>query len=357
LSIHRPIHRDIQATCTLKTDQMFYHSQVRQEIKHTIQNKLHRCAGPEDLVATEKMLAKLTAPGTDYPAAFVEEFRIFHKELKDFFNASTVTDRIDKLLRENGDAPPSVRDAADAFSAAKQICDGITTGTGSELLHAVEHALGALSNARKVFDWELTNGGLQSASPDMRQQWRLAEIGLEEYAFVLLSRGINALGAETDPPRTEMSAQEQKSALLFLGQAADAVALSAGGGGGEEFARVALEATELAVADNGMPPGGENGALRSRAVAERARRASEDHCAMLADLFDGRASALGNALGTALGLSQIQAHCFTEAGDCCPYIAIYTTDTFLHNQASTSTSWRFSRKGRFARAWFSKPRS
>jgi phosphoglucan,water dikinase len=266
-----------------------------------------------------------------------------------------VTDRLDKLLRENGDAPPSVRDAADAFSAAKQICDGITTGTGSELLHAVEHALGALSNARKVFDWELTNGGLQSASPDMRQQWRLAEIGLEEYAFVLLSRGINALGAETDPPRTEMSAQEQKSALLFLGQAADAVALSAGGGGGEEFARVALEATELAV--NGMPPGGENGALRSRAVAERARRASEDHCAMLADLFDGRASALGNALGTALGLSQIQAHCFTEAGDCCPYIAIYTTDTFLHNQASTSTSWRFSRKGRFARAWFSKPRS
>ena len=30
--------------------------EVRQEIKHTIQNKLHRCAGPEDLVASEKML-------------------------------------------------------------------------------------------------------------------------------------------------------------------------------------------------------------------------------------------------------------------------------------------------------------
>ena len=39
--------------------------EVRQEIKHTIQNKLHRCAGPEDLVASEKMLQKLTAPGTD----------------------------------------------------------------------------------------------------------------------------------------------------------------------------------------------------------------------------------------------------------------------------------------------------
>jgi hypothetical protein len=30
-----------------------------------------------------------------------------------------------------------------------------------------------------------------------------------------------------------------------------------------------------------------------------------------------------------LRVSKIQAHCFTEAGDCCPYIAIYTTDTFL----------------------------
>ena len=42
------------------------------------------------------------------------------------------------------------------------------------------------------------------------------------------------------------------------------------------------------------------------------------------------------AAGTALGLSQIQAHCFTEAGDCCPYIAIYKTDTFLSGGALTS---------------------
>ena len=29
-------------------------------------------------------------------------------------------------------------------------------------------------------------------------------------------------------------------------------------------------------------------------------------------------------------------HCFTEAGDCCPYIAIYKTDTFLSGGALTS---------------------
>jgi hypothetical protein len=34
-----------------------------------------------------------------------------------------------------------------------------------------------------------------------------------------------------------------------------------------------------------------------RAVAERARRAAEDYCALLSELFDGRAGALGDALG------------------------------------------------------------
>ena len=37
---------------------------LKQEIKHTLQNKLHRNAGPEDLHATEAMLARITAtPG------------------------------------------------------------------------------------------------------------------------------------------------------------------------------------------------------------------------------------------------------------------------------------------------------
>ncbi|KAF5950544.1 hypothetical protein HYC85_012537 [Camellia sinensis] len=58
-----------------------------QEIKHTIQNKLHRNAGPEDLVATEAMLARITKNPGQYSEVFVEQFKIFHHELKDFFNA------------------------------------------------------------------------------------------------------------------------------------------------------------------------------------------------------------------------------------------------------------------------------
>ena len=59
----------------------------QQEIKHTIQNKLHRNAGPEDLVATELMLGRITKKPGEYNAAFVEEFKTFFRELKDFFNA------------------------------------------------------------------------------------------------------------------------------------------------------------------------------------------------------------------------------------------------------------------------------
>ncbi|KAJ6414717.1 hypothetical protein OIU84_003680 [Salix udensis] len=60
---------------------------LKQEIKHTIQNKLHRSAGPEDLVASEAMLARITKNPGEYSEAFVEQFKIFHHELKDFFNA------------------------------------------------------------------------------------------------------------------------------------------------------------------------------------------------------------------------------------------------------------------------------
>ena len=153
--------------------------EVRAEIKHTIQNKLCRCAEPEDLVATEKMLAKLTAPGADYPEEFVEEFRIFHRELKDFFNASTVTDRMDKLLRE-GDAPQPVRDAAARFADAKARCDGVREPEGPALLAAVEEALARLArrdarstanSPRAVCGARARTSGSSGAS--RRSAWRI----------------------------------------------------------------------------------------------------------------------------------------------------------------------------------------
>ena len=158
--------------------------EVRQEIKHTIQNKLHRCAGPEDLIATEKMLAKLTAPGTDYPEEFVNEFRIFYRELQEFFNASGLEDRLGGLQGKlGGDAPAAI----DAFLSAKRAADAAGTGEPGLALSALE----ALERARESIVRELPS----ASDVSVRQSARLADIGLEEHAFVLLSQVIGAAEA------------------------------------------------------------------------------------------------------------------------------------------------------------------
>lgn len=71
--------------------------ELKQEIKHTLQNKLHRNAGPEDLVATQAMLQRITAQPGQYSAAFVEEFKTFAAELRDFFNAGSLTTTLEGL--------------------------------------------------------------------------------------------------------------------------------------------------------------------------------------------------------------------------------------------------------------------
>lgn len=38
-------------------------------------------------MATEAMLSRITQNPGEYSSAFVEQFKIFHLELKDFFNA------------------------------------------------------------------------------------------------------------------------------------------------------------------------------------------------------------------------------------------------------------------------------
>lgn len=52
---------------------------LKQEIKHTLQNKLHRCAGPEDMETCERILDRVSGGG--YSEEFVNQLRIFHGEL------------------------------------------------------------------------------------------------------------------------------------------------------------------------------------------------------------------------------------------------------------------------------------
>jgi phosphoglucan, water dikinase len=87
------------------------------------QNKLHRNAGPEDLVAVESLLARLEAQG-GYSEAFLSEFRTFRAELRDFFNASSFRDLLQSLRPSLAPADEQVASACqtsrEAFSDMRE---------------------------------------------------------------------------------------------------------------------------------------------------------------------------------------------------------------------------------------------
>ncbi|PWZ44952.1 Phosphoglucan, water dikinase, chloroplastic [Zea mays] len=171
---------------------------LKQEIKHTIQNKLHRNAGPEDLIATEAMLARITKTPGEYNEAFVEQFQIFYSELKDFFNAGSLLEQLESIeqsLNESG------LEALSSFLKTKKNLDQLEDAKDLDEnggVHVLLKTLLSLSYLRSILMKGLESG-LRNDAPDsaiaMRQKWRLCEIGLEDYSFVLLSRYINALEA------------------------------------------------------------------------------------------------------------------------------------------------------------------
>lgn len=85
------------------------------------QNKLHRNAGPEDLAATEAMLARVTAPGAGFSPDFVAEFRTFTRELRDFFNAGSFMDLVAALEPSLPDQATAVRPMA----RERGVCIGV----------------------------------------------------------------------------------------------------------------------------------------------------------------------------------------------------------------------------------------
>ena len=152
-------------------------SELKQEIKHRLQNKLHRCAGPEDLLTAEEILGRITAAGAGYPPAFVQEFEVFHGELQEFFNATALEARLRALARSFDAAVVEAVSGFLALKAEGPVSDG-------QLLDLLER----LTALRQLF----AEKGDQE-SPQRRSQLRLADIGLEDYAFALLSECSNRL--------------------------------------------------------------------------------------------------------------------------------------------------------------------
>lgn len=250
--------------------------ELKQEIKHSLQNKLHRSAGPEDLVTSEGLLKKITGPGVDYSHAFVEEFKRFHEELKEFFNASSLDERLKEVAKEIN---PREAASIDDFLKIKEKID-----TPDHILAALRLLTELRINVCEQL--ELKEG-------PKAQQLQMADIGLEDFSFVLLGRLNNHF-------ETLKDSIPWKSALSSLGLAIENLRLS--GFDSEECLAIESElrnwSHELATQNREHHDREELLLLKS--TLERCSRLAEDYCNKILSLFPEKAERLGRALGVAV---------------------------------------------------------
>ncbi|WOL14413.1 phosphoglucan, water dikinase, chloroplastic [Canna indica] len=280
---------------------------LKQEIKHTIQNKLHRNAGPEDLIATEAMLARITKTPGEYNEAFIEQFKIFYNELKDFFNAGSLTEQLESI-KESLDEH-NLQALYQFFDSKKNLekIQEEKNFLGNGGVESLMETLKSLTNVRSLILKGLESGLRNDASDAaiaMRQKWRLCEIGLEDYSFVLLSRFVNSL--------------EEMGGSLWLAQNVGSknisawthplVALNTGlrqlglsGWKSEECSAIQNELLTWLQKGISDREGSEEGkyiwSLRLKATLDRARRLTEEYSETLLQIFPDKVQRLGQALG------------------------------------------------------------
>ncbi|KAL2323805.1 hypothetical protein Fmac_022863 [Flemingia macrophylla] len=304
---------------------------VKLQIKHTIQNKLHRNAGPEDLVATEAMLAKITKNTGEYSEAFVKEFKIFHQELKDFFNAGSLAEQLESI-HESMDEYGIL--ALNSFLECKKLvivvfivvlilastdkrqCSVLfqnmdAAAESTAVTEAVIKLLFKTIESLNVLRETIVKGlesGLRNDAPDsaiaMRQKWRLCEIGLEDYSFVLLSRFLNELevmgGAcwlAANVQSKNVNSWNDPLGALIIG----VHQLKLSGWKPEECG--AVESELIAWSKKGLSEreGNEDGktiwTLRLKATLDRSKRLTDEYTEELLKIFPQKVQILGKALG------------------------------------------------------------
>lgn len=241
-------------------------SELKQEIKTTLQNKLHRCAGPEDLATSGALLKRITAPGGHYPQEFIEQFKIFHTELSEFFNAASLEQRLELLAKSTRPLKPWI----ETFLAEKRANEP----------NGRLRALKALTDLRHEID-KIGTSGFSSET----QALILADISLEGYAFTLLSQITNDCEASSDP-----SALTSRGKALVWGL--------------ENLALSGCDAVESLALKSELTCWGELSAdmprcevLRYRASLLRIRRLADNFGAQVIALFSERSEKLGALLG------------------------------------------------------------
>jgi sugar phosphate isomerase/epimerase len=145
---------------------------LKEEIKHALQNKLHRSAGPEDLATSERLLERVTRPGAGLPPDFVDAFRTFHRELEDFFNAGSLERELEAIAGAAGDE--------EGERVRREI--GMLRSRADDPA-SLEAELSLVLDLRRGF-----SEAYRSVGDALHQRRRIAEGKLEDRAFALLSR-------------------------------------------------------------------------------------------------------------------------------------------------------------------------
>ncbi len=243
---------------------------LKQEIKHTLQNKLHRSAGPEDMVTSTGLLERITAPGAGYSSSFITEFKRFHEELREFFNARSLQEQLDALYHKvGGEEKGMIR----RFLEEKEKAE-----TPEELMAVLE----LLTRLRsRLYE------GIPEKSDSEAQELRIADIRLEDFSFVLMSRFINCL--------TPVNGEAPWSSVMHcLSLATTNLRL----GGFDSGECLAVE-SEMKAWSADFDPADREHLLRLKSTLERLWRLAERYCNKILFLFPDKAERLGKALGVA----------------------------------------------------------
>ena len=297
--------------------------ELKKEIKYTLQNKIHRNAGPEDLVAVQAMWERVEH--SDYSEDFKYQFRLFNEELRRFFNAAGATERLDALAEsleeDHRAAADEFRDAMRALDNGSAGHDGMVGGEGE----AVLRALRASATCRAHFTRALSTGMRNDAPDDavaQRQAFRLAEIALEESAFVIMARALACAGAGVDGETDASGGSSYFFDMLSAGdgamwtRACEAASeslshLSLSGWRSAECDAAAREMFASGAAFDASDP---ETALRVVAALQRTRRVVEAHTAAILDGFGDAPANLGRSFGLPPHVGEQYAESVVRAG-------------------------------------------
>ncbi len=163
-------------------------SHLKSEIKGRLQNKLHRSAGPEDLLTARELQERFRADPAHYPADFLHQFELFMGELEDFFNASNVARQLTQLPEGPWlESVQAVRPWLEHLPR-EQLANTAWVHDGLEKFHQLRARLAQ-------DDYPLTE--------PLGQKLHLLDIGLEDTLFALLSQALNeALGSTPEASGT-----------------------------------------------------------------------------------------------------------------------------------------------------------